>query len=155
MKTINLLICVSAGLFLFGCAEDHTGNASTQSLEADASLDGTEWVLTGYNDTPLPEELRNRSELKFSLDADGRAFKVSGRSFINSYFGNATIDQEANMMSIPVVGATKMGGSQEDMKAEMLYFQRLEQVTSYKIDRNNRLILYFGHQGESAYFTEK
>lgn len=153
MKTIDLVI-ITAVTFLFSCAEHHTNNTNTdaRALEAGGSLAGTEWVLTGYANTQLAGGLRNRTTIKFSQTDD--ELKVSGKAFINSYFGAIKIEESTGAISsIGPIGATKVGGSQDDIAAELFYFQNLENATSYKVE-GDRLTLFFGDR-EAGYFTKK
>lgn len=168
-KTIGLLICFVAAL-VFSCADDHTRNTTTQneSYPADVNvrkdmmrmafntIAGTEWVLTGYLNTQLPAELRNRTTIKFSDDSDDGVFEVSGKAFINGYFGKFKVDEASGLLTpMGGVGSTKMGGTQQDITAELFYLGNLSKVKFFRLDDNNQLTLYFGDNEEIGYFSKK
>jgi heat shock protein HslJ len=154
MKTINLLVYMIVLVLVHGCATDAN---TPMELSTDlASIAGTEWVLTGYQDARLPEALRGRATLKISAEPVDGAYDITGKAFINGYFGKFRIDENKGLID-PVggVAATKMGGSQEDMSAEMFFLENLGKVTSFGVNENNQLILKFGNNGEIGYFSKK
>jgi heat shock protein HslJ len=66
---------------------------------------------------------------------------MSGKSFVNNYFGNAAISP-GSAISLGQVGSTMMAASQELMNFEQTYFQLLGKVNRYKVSGDTLTLLH-------------
>ena len=108
-----------------------------------SSLEGT-WLFTNYKNEALAPALQNRATLTFKDQID-KGMQVGGRSFINHYGGTFEVDdQKGLLVSTDAIFATRMGGSEADLKAESKYLDRLSKATFFELSGANELRLYIG-----------
>jgi heat shock protein HslJ len=107
-----------------------------------ASLEGTNWQLTGYNTGNAIVSLIRDTKVTAAW-ADGQ---VSGSAGCNSYFASYAIDGE--QLTHGVIGATEMfcGAPEGLMEQETGYLKALGASASYRIDSDRLTVL--GSNGE-------
>lgn len=148
MKTIITL--VSAILLIAASCNDKV-NSTIQPLSA-SNAAGTYKLVE-------PASKFNVS-LILTLDSASReisnqiAYKISGRSSVNQYFGGLTGSSTSNDVTISAIGATKMAGPPDAMEFEDNYFKKLQAVKRYEI-AGNRLRLIGEGNDVLAYEKEK
>ncbi|HLL94217.1 MAG TPA: META domain-containing protein [Spirosoma sp.] len=107
------------------------------------SLEGN-WLFTNYKNEALAPVLQNRPTLSFQ-DQTEKVMRVGGRSFINYYGGTFEVDDQKGLLVLTdAVFATRMGGSEADLKAESKYLDRLSKATFFELSGANELRLYIG-----------
>ncbi|GAB3997640.1 hypothetical protein GCM10028807_43190 [Spirosoma daeguense] len=162
--TGRLFLPVFLGIELLACNQNNVvpdptpSSANVQAMRASmSSLEGN-WVLTNYKNNPLPSALQNRATLVFQ-DKSGDSIRVGGRSFINHYGGKFEINEQKGLIvSTTDFISTMMGGSDEDMRAETQFIERLSKATFFELPSSNQLQLYLGSKdkpSEIMYFTRK
>lgn len=161
----QFLLSTVVGLALMGCTQnqvdpaDQAPSATIQAMRASfGSLEGN-WLLSNYKHSPLPASQQNRATLVLTKQADD-ALQLGGRSFINHYGGSFSLDETKGLLvSTDPLISTKMGGSTEDMQAEITYYNLLTKVTYFELTSDGQLVLYTGpkeaRDTEVLYFTKK
>jgi heat shock protein HslJ len=96
------------------------------------NLPGSKWRLQGWSASSLDPS-------RFTITADFSESQISGTSAVNSYGGPYTATGDGRF-SVGDMQSTLMGGSEDAMGAESLYFDLLHQARKYLID-GARLIL--------------
>ena len=157
-KKYTLTAVIALGLLLAACTPDTAGSETvaetpdipveitetpqpnptdtaepTETPEPAANpadqLLGTSWQLVGFgpDGNPLPDELDVMITLSIG---DG---VINGNGGCNSYFGDASFTEDS--LSVPLVGSTEMACFPENiMNFEMMYFEGLRMVNSWKLD---------------------
>ena len=162
--TGRLFLPALLGLGLLACSQNNVvpdptpSSANVQAMRASmSSLEGN-WVLTQYKSGSLPSSLQNRATLVFQ-DRSGDSIRVGGRSFINHYGGKFEINEQKGLIvSTDAFISTLMGGSDEDMRAEVQFMERLSKATLFELPSSNQLQLYLGSKenpSEIMYFARK
>jgi len=103
-----VLAAIVALVWLSGCGGD----------EQKSPLDGTAWVLGGWNVSSLFAQ-------DFAIRAVFEDGRISGTVAINTYSGPYSADPAGSFL-VGAIGRTKKGGSEPAMRAETIYFQLLE-----------------------------
>lgn len=107
-----------------------TGKAPEPSEEVEnkdsIKLEGSKWELVTISGK-MTEDIR--VSLSFSDDKG-----ISGKSGVNHYFGNYSINE--NIISIKVGGVTKMAGPEKAMKLEAEYLDLLEKVEKVEVNKD-------------------
>ncbi len=122
-------------ILFFSC---ETGQLTSTPSE----LEGL-WVYKGYRYgmSGCEDDLE---KVTLEIIRKGNAFEISGRSFINTYFSNAEVSYnragQSGTISFDGIGTTKMGGPENLMNCETVYYQLLGSSTTVKIE-NQRLYL--------------
>jgi heat shock protein HslJ len=106
---------------------------------------GKEWRLTDWSVSTL-------HPADFMITATFTPDSISGRSVVNQYTGHYTLSKDAGF-SIDTLTMTEMGGSEEEMNAEKIYFELLNQAKKYilnpssfrLLDENNNELLIFAY----------
>ena len=108
--------------------------ASTSPLQKASragGIPGGEWRLTYMEhqgkSLPLPPEPR----ATLSFDKNGMA---AGRSFVNRYFGTASVTEHGHLSWNGALGSTRMGGPPGLMEAEDHYLKALARVSRWRIE---------------------
>lgn len=107
------IVCALAA----GCEGNHGNGISAGSLA------GTSWKLTAWSASSIDPS-------RFIITADFDDSQVSGTSAVNSYGGAYTATADG-FFSVGDLQSTLMGGSDEAMRAEALYFDLLRQARKY------------------------
>lgn len=128
----NLLICGLVICLASACSEKINVN-KTGSAATTAQLENTNWELITLPGTTLPTDAK--ATLNF-----GDSLKVNGKSFCNSYGGQATL--VAGKLELKNVFSTKMF-CQESALAETAYLKALNETTMAKM-KEGRLVLLNG-----------
>lgn len=116
MKKIILLALLMIGLI--GCTSLSTTNENI--------LDGKEYVL-----------INNQEDVKITIGfAEDNFFGFSG---INNYFGRYEVS--GNNIKFLTVGSTLMAGPENLSKLERIYIKKLENTKTYKIEKNNLILI--------------
>jgi heat shock protein HslJ len=100
-----------------GCESNNGDGAS------DGTLAGTKWKLTAWSAS-------SSDPSRFTITADFSESRVSGTSAVNSY-GGPYIATTDGAFSVGDLQATLMGGPEEAMRAENIYFDLLSQARQY------------------------
>lgn len=128
----------------FDAVERLEGPPNGDTLPVPAgTLAGTKWLLTAWSDS-------SSDPSQFTITADFDASQIGGTSAVNYYGGPYTVSAEGRF-STGDLRSTLMGGSEEAMRAESLYFELLRQARMYAVtettltlkDGNNQDILIF------------
>ena len=129
-----LALVVVALAALAGCSNGGTSSddASPAASPA-ASLDGTEWLLTGWSVSSL-------DPADFAITASFAEGQISGNSGVNSYSGPYTTGPEDAFSAGPLA-STMMAGPEPAMRAETAYTTLLDQAGSYSVT-DGKLTLY-------------
>ena len=112
-----------------------------------SELEGV-WVFKAYQRAENMHEWQDctdgTKEVTLVLIRKGKGFEVSGQSVINMYSSSAEVSYSSGTRSGTIkfgsVGGTKMGGPENLMNCERIYYQYLENVSGIKIE-GNRLYL--------------
>jgi heat shock protein HslJ len=124
---IALLVLIA---FIFsGCFLDSVG---TETLK------GTKWLLTAASVSSLDLSA-------YSITADFDELDISGRSAVNTYGGPYTITGGGGF-KVGDLSSTLMGGSEEAMRAEALYFELLQQARKYSVTKTTLTLMDEGNQ---------
>jgi len=106
-----------------------------------SELEG-EWVFKAYqrgeNTDEWPDCAKEMGAVTLVLTRKGDGFEVSGQSVINTYFSYAKVNYNSGTGSGTIkfegIGSTKMGGPENLMNCETIYYQYLEKVSEMKIE---------------------
>lgn len=90
-------------------------------------LSGTQWILSAWSDNSLDPST-------FTITANFDESTISGTSAINSYSGSY-VATTSNHFSVEELQMTLMGGSEEAMQAESIYFQLLQEACQYAVSQ--------------------
>jgi len=130
---------------VFDATEKPGGDSggSTEPIPLGGTLAGTKWLLTAWLDGSVVP-------VQFAITADFDASQIGGRSAVNYYGGSYTAAAEGRFTTGDL-RSTLMGGSEEAMRAESLYFVLLKQARMYAAtattltlkDGNNQDLLIF------------
>jgi heat shock protein HslJ len=126
-----MILIAIAGLLAMGCGTP-SGNSDDQRL-AD-----TQWLLTAWSASSL-------EAADYLITADFGKSDISGRSAVNAYGGPYTL-LRGGSISIGDLQATLMGGPEDAMRAELLYFELLSQVRKYSLTETNLTMMNEGNQ---------
>lgn len=66
---------------------------------------------------------------------------VSGFSGVNHFVGSATVDWEQDRLAFSPLASTRMMGPEPRMQFEQEFLKQMEQVVSFKLVKDKRLIL--------------
>lgn len=117
MKRIVLLGIACA--LATGCESDN-GNGP-----GGGELAGTKWRLVAWSASSL-------DPARFTITADFSESGIAGTSAVNSYSGTYTATANG-AFSVGEIQSTLMGGSDDAMRAESLYFDLLRQARKYVV----------------------
>jgi heat shock protein HslJ len=130
MKWIALLGLACA--LATGCESDN-GNGS-----GSGSLAGTKWRLAAWSASSL-------DPARFTITADFDESRISGTSAVNTYGGSYTATDDG-AFSVGELQSTLMGGSDDAMRAESLYFDLLQQARKYVVSGATLTLRNAGNQ---------
>jgi heat shock protein HslJ len=123
-RSIALLAAI---VLLAGCA--------ITSRDATMDLPGTSWVLVDLDGTaPVGE-----TPPTIAFDDQGT---VTGTGGCNTFNGEVTID--GSDMSVGPLASTQMACEEDISTQEAAFFTALQDVTSYTVDNDGRLVLQDG-----------
>jgi putative lipoprotein len=123
-RSIALLAAIS---LLAGCA--------ITSRDATMDLPGTSWVLVDLDGTaPVGETAPT-----IAFDDQG---SVTGTGGCNTFNGDVTID--GSDLSFGPLASTQMACEEDISNQEAAFFTALQDVTSYTVDNDGRLVLQDG-----------
>ena len=126
------------GLIVFvvnGCGPNGDLTADGVGTE---TLKGTKWLLTAWSVSSLDPS-------GYSITADFGDSDISGHSAVNTYGGPYTITGGEGF-KVGELHATKMGGSEDAMRAESLYFDLLRQARKYIVTTTTLTLKNEGNQ---------
>jgi heat shock protein HslJ len=106
--------------------------------ENGGALAGTKWRLTGWSAS-------SSDPSRFTITADFSASQVSGTSAVNSYGGPCSATT-GGAFSVGDLQSTLMGGSEDAMHAESLYFLLLRQARKYSLTPTTLILKDAGGQ---------
>ena len=128
-------------MFAMGCFTDIDKDVDSNIL------DGTKWSLIGA-------AVSSVDLAQFTITAQFSTSQISGNSGINTYGGSYTIGAN-NTFSVGALHSTKMGGSEEAMRAENLFIELLQKARKYEVkettltlknESGNQILLEFTAQ---------
>jgi len=137
MKRVLMPMLIALSLFASGC--EHDGEDST-------SLAGTDWRLQAWSVSSLDAS-------HFTITATFDDSRISGTTAINSYSGAYSATTGGDF-SVGTLYMTEMAGSDDEMRAERLYFELLEQARRYTVNETT-LTLFDGGSNELLVFTKR
>lgn len=116
-----------------------------QLTSTPAEMEGV-WVFKGYR-YETPDCRDDAAEVTLEITRKGDRFEISGRSYINTYFSEAEVSYNSSKQSGTLkfggIGSTKMGGPENLMNCEIVYYQLLGGATTLKIEGDR---LYLGRE---------
>ena len=133
LSTVCMLCVVQAA----SCADI---NGKVRNI---GGLTGTKWKLSGWSDSSLDPS-------RFDITAEFSESQISGTSAVNSYVGRYTATADG-VFSIEDLQSTLIGGSDDAMHAESVYFELLQKARKFTMNKTtltlsdtaNRDILIF------------
>ena len=128
MAILCSLVCALA----IGCESDNGNDAGGGPLA------GTKWRLAAWSVSSLDPS-------GYTIAADFSESDISGRSAVNTYGGPYTITGGSGF-SVGELRATAMGGSEDAMRVESLYFDLLRQARKYLITTTTLTLKDAGNQ---------
>jgi heat shock protein HslJ len=114
MMIVSMVCALAAG-----CGSNNGDGTSGGTLA------GTKWRLTAWSAS-------SSDPSQFTITADFSESQISGTSAVNSYGGPYTATADGRF-SVGDLQSTLMGGSEEAMRAESLYFELLRQASKYAV----------------------
>lgn len=102
-------------------------------LPGGGELAGTSWKLSDWSDSVLDPS-------HFTITANFDASTLFGTSAINSYSGSY-VAAASHHFAVHDLQMTAMGGSEEAMQSESIYFQRLGQAVRFSLDQETLTLL--------------
>lgn len=164
------LTAFTVAILLWSCGQDSASTpgprqntiTAAQYQQMWASFNGLEgdWLLTTYQNDPLPESLQNKAWLRFTKES-GDTHKIGGVGFINHYGGTVRLDETKGLIVVTDDLIQTLMGSTDDALnvAEARFFSLLRKATSYELATNGQLRIYLGDQSSEAadvmVFTKK
>ncbi len=123
-----------------------------------SSLEG-DWWLTTYQNAPLPQHLQNKAWLRLEKQS-ADMLRMGGIGFPNHFGGTFRLDETKGLVVLTDgIVQTLIAGSEEQMKAEARYFDKLQKAKSFEVTANGQLKIYSGDKGNPAteviVFTKK
>ena len=140
-----LVLGVVSFAALAGCSSGggSSDDGSPAASPAAVSLDGTQWLLTGWSVSSLdPADL--------AITADFIEGQISGNSGVNGYSGPYTAGP-GDAFSAGPLASTMMAGPEPAMRAESAYTQLLSGAKTYAVTAET-LTLYDAGGNESLIF---
>lgn len=124
-----IILLVLTFFVVGGCGPDGAG---TETLK------GTKWLLTAWSISSL--DLSG-----YSITADFDETDISGRSAVNTYSGAYAITGGGGF-KVGELSSTLMGGSEDAMRAEALYFELLQQARKFIVTSTTLTLMDEGNQ---------
>jgi heat shock protein HslJ len=134
MMAFSAAVLAAAVLGAEACGGDETDPAA---------LDGTNWKLAGWSVSSL-------APADFTITADFEDARISGTSVVSSY-GGPYETGPGDDFSIGPLSSTMGGGTEDEGRAERIYFDLLKAVESYARE-GDALTLYDAEGNESLVF---
>lgn len=143
MKSLLLSLAAISSLLLGGCASNNT----TKFDLAPASPAGHAWTLAAVRGEPvvlpelasqMPEGAQRIPEIRFSADG----LSVSGYTGVNGFSGRSDFNGEK--LKFGPLATTRRAGPPELMTLENHYTAALTNVTAWKIEHRQLLLLIDG-----------
>lgn len=164
------LMAFALATLLWSCGQDSASTpppqqsaiTAAQYQQMRASFNGLEgdWLLTTYQNDPLPASLQNKAWLRFTKES-GDTHKIGGVGFINHYGGTVRLDETKGLIVVTDDLVQTLIGSTDDAlnKAEARFFSTLRKATSYELATNGQLRISLSDQSSTApdviVFTKK
>lgn len=164
------LTAFTVAILLWSCEQDSASTpgpkqntiTAAQYQQMRASFNGLEgdWLLTTYQNDPLPDPLQNKAWLRFTKES-GDTHKIGGVGFINHYGGTVRLDETKGLIVVTDDLLQTLMGSTNDAinKAEARFFSMLRNATSYELATNGQLRISLSDQSSTApdvmVFTKK
>ena len=138
MKRVLMPLCGAVIVLVTSCESSHEN-----SIRNSPGLAGTEWKLSAWSANSL-------DPAQFTITAAFDDSRISGTSAVNSYSGAYSTTPSGNF-SVAELQATMMGGSDDAMRVESMYFELLSQTRKFTLnqttltllDRDNNPLLVF------------
>ena len=124
-----------------------------------SALEG-DWLLTTYQNAPLPQELQNKALLRLTKQS-ADVLQMVGSSFVNGYGGTARLDEGKGLIIVTdgIVQQLMASTNDELNKAEVRYFDYLSKAKTFELTGSGQLKIYSGEKGNPAtevmVFTKK
>lgn len=149
MKNIAITLIINS-LLIMACGKENV-EAAHPNLSA-LSTSGLlgQWKFKGYADGKVPTY---DVTLEFK-DEEGKN-TLNGRSSVNFYFASFEVDESKKTMTLSVLGSTKIAGTPEALQFEMVYYERLKNISHYELKSNNTLSLYLSNPAKEVMNFER
>ena len=149
LALIALMSVTATGCFSIIASESSKSNNTSkvqkvQKENISHTLQG-EWLITKANDV---KTAKYEGDASLTFSADGRA---NGRAVVNGFFGDYVFDGKNILFGR--VGATKMMGPEEEMKAESAILQAINDAKSATVDADKATI--YDSKGKVVMTLEK
>ncbi|MDR2868638.1 MAG: META domain-containing protein [Bacteroidales bacterium] len=146
-KTFNLISALKLPIYSFFAAMIFLG----VSCEEQKILENTKWKLECFGNVEIGEEKdvdpKDCTECyTLSFNADGKLF---AHSFSNELSGLYSIDSKKFTISLKDIIGTKIGEYFDGIK----YTDALNTVTSFSLEENKNLVLYYNNKKNYLQFT--
>ena len=146
-KTPLALIALMS-MAVTGCVviapQQKNSETNGQQKKTAHALEG-EWLVITASDT---KTAKYGGDASLTLAADGKA---NGRAVVNGFFADYVFDGKNILFSH--VGATKMAGPEEDMKAESAILQAINDAKSVVVNGDQATV--YNNQGKVVMTLEK
>lgn len=145
------MLLMASSLFLASCESEKIDapSASYDALRASSLLG--QWKFKSYADGVTPKydvSLEIKTE-------EANKVTINGRSSVNFYFADADLDEGKRTIKFPVLGTTKIAGTQDANAFEMTYYESLKHVDRYDFKDKNTLVFYLTNPANEAMYFEK
>ncbi|MGA0560394.1 META domain-containing protein [Larkinella sp. VNQ87] len=148
---MKLMLTLVSAIVLMAASCNDTVNATLEPLSA-TNVAGSYKLVEPSSKYSVTLILTPDSA---SVEVTGRiAYRVTGRSAVNQYFGSLTGSAASNEIQISALGSTKMAGPEDAMQFETDYFNKLQAAKRYEIT-GNRLRLLTDSNNALVYEKEK
>ncbi len=121
---VRFLILALVLIIPFGCRS---------SKVIGSNLASTAWHLTEWSVSSL-------TPTDFTITAKFDTTKISGNSVVNQYSGTYSTNNEGGFF-VSDLTMTEIGGSEEDMRAELTYYDLLKQAIKYTVNESKLTLL--------------
>ncbi len=149
MKKLTITLIISS-LLMIACTEKNieVADANLSALSTSGLLG--QWKFKGYLDGKTPAY---DVTLEFK-DEEGKN-TLNGRSSVNFYFATFETNDLTKTMTVSEIGSTKIAGTPEANQFEMVYYERLKNITRYEFKTNNTLLLYLSNPAKEVMNFER
>jgi heat shock protein HslJ len=150
MKKLIIALMASS-LFLASCESekiDAPSGALYDALRTSGFLG--QWKFKSYADGIAP-----KYDVSLEFKNEENKLTINGRSSVNFYFADAEVDEGKKTIKFPVLGSTKIAGTQEANIFEMTYYESLRNVERYEFKDKNILVFYLAKPANGVMYFEK
>lgn len=149
MKNLVILL-IASSIYLVSCESEKIDapNASYDALRTSSLLG--QWKFKSYADGITP-----KYDVSLEFKNEESKLTINGRSSVNFYFAEAEVDEGKKTIKFPVLGSTKIAGTQDANAFEMTYYEGLRNVERYDFKDKNILVFYLTKPANAVMYFEK